>query len=386
MEEKIRIVVADDTEETRELVGRYLEFDERFQLVGTAKNGKEVIEQVAELKPDVVLMDINMPEMNGLEATEYISNHHPLVIVIIMSVQSEMDYIKKAMVSGAKEYIVKPFGIDDLNHTILTTYEKVSERTSHLFLESPVKTELKSNVIAFFSSKGGVGKSVLSTNVAYALSKVTKEKVALLDFDLQFGDLGMINNVMPKATITELADDHMTEDPDGIKNYMLPLTNNLDVLLAPRKPEFAEYISEKHIKDIITTLRKTYEYIIIDTATNFEDTTISVLDAADRIYFITTMDLLSIKNTKLGLDVMKSLKYSKDKVRVLVNRNVRTDISLADVEKTLDYKVDATFPEEAKALLKSVNHGTPIMVDNRSRGLKFGKSVVKFAKDISKEA
>ncbi len=387
MTDKIRIIVADDTDETRELVGRYLEFDDRFQLVASAKNGREAIELTDELKPDIVLMDINMPEMNGLEATEYLSKHHPTVIVIIMSVQAELDYMKKAMVSGAKEYIVKPFGIDDLNQTILSTYEKVSERTANLIVESSAANQdHKSFVLAFFSSKGGVGKSVLSTNVAHALSKLTKGKVALLDFDLQFGDLGMINNIKPKVTITELTDEHMAEDAEGIKNYLLPITSNLDILLAPRKPEFAEYISEKQIKDIINSLKQSYEYIIIDTATNFEETTLATLDSCDRIYFIATMDLLAIKNTKLGLEVMHSLRYSQDKVRMLINRNVRSDIKIPDVEKTLNYKIDATLPEEAKVLLKSVNQGVPVISDARAKGLKFGKGVMKLAKEIIKGA
>ncbi len=88
------------------------------------------------------------------------------------------------------------------------------------------------------------------------LSKMTKDKVALLDFDLQFGDIGMILNQKPKITITELADENMSGDVDGIRNYLIPVTENLDMLMAPKKPEYAEYISEKHIKEIVATLEK----------------------------------------------------------------------------------------------------------------------------------
>jgi pilus assembly protein CpaE len=383
--DKIRILVADDTEETRSLVSRYLEFNDRFELVGTAENGKKVIEMIATLNPDVVLMDINMPIMNGLEATEYISNHFPQVMVIIMSVQSEVGYMKKAMVSGAKEYIIKPFTIDDLNQTILSTYDKLKDRVRVEPQAGPLN-QSESKVITVFSSKGGVGKSVIATNLALALSKTTKEKVALLDFDIQFGDIGMIMNLKPKATMTELIDEHMSGDPEGIRNYMLEVTEELDVLLAPRKPEYAEYVSEKHIKEIIKTLKKMYKYIVIDTATNFEDTTLSALDASDKIYYIATMDLLAIKNTKLGLDVMNSLRYSQDKVRVLINRNIKSSIQIADVEKILNFKIQDLLPEDGKTLLKSVNQGIPVLSDGRMTSTKFGKKIMKMAKDISKEA
>lgn len=385
MNDIIRIMVVDDTDETRTLVSRYLKFNDRFELVATAKNGKEAIEQIELQEPDVVLMDINMPEMNGLEATEYISNNFPNVIVIIMSVQSEVDYMKKAMVSGAKEYIIKPFTIDDLNQTIMSTYEKVVDRMQQIQPMMTRSTVEISDVLTFFSSKGGVGKSVIATNIAYALSHLTKEKVALLDFDLQFGDIGMIVNTKPKVTITELADENMSQDSENIKNYLLPLTDNLDVLLAPRKPEFAEYISEKHIKNIVKTLRKKYRYIIIDTATNFEDTTLAALDAADCIYYVATMDLLAIKNTKLGLDVMQSLRYSQDKVQLVINRDMKSGIVLADVEKTLNYKIEAVLPDDSKVLLKSVNQGIPVVSEN-PRGSKFAKAIQKMCKQMIKEA
>lgn len=383
MNDKIRILVADDTDETRELVGRYLEFNDRFELVGEAANGKEVIEKIKDVNPDVVLMDINMPEMNGLEATEYISNHFPRVVVIIMSVQAEMDYLKKAMVSGAKEYIVKPFTIEILNETIINTFDKVKDRKVIVEKSEPaIDMEEKSRVFAFFSSKGGVGKSVIATNLAMALSKATKDKVALLDFDLQFGDIGMILNLKPKVTITELADENMASEVEGIKNYLTKVGDNLDVLLAPKKPEYAEYISEKHIQDIIQTLRKKYRYIIVDTPTNFAETTLSVLDQADRIFYVATMDLLAIKNTKLGLDVMTSLRYSQDKVRVVINRNVKSGINISDVEKILNYTIEMELPDDPKVLLQSVNQGIPITEDNRAKNSKFGKSIQKFVKNV----
>lgn len=383
--DKIRILVADDTEETRQLVSRFLEFNDRFDLVGTAGNGQEAISKVAKLDPDVVLMDINMPVMNGLEATEEISVKFPQVMVIIMSVQSEVDYMKKAMLSGAKEYIIKPFTIDDLTETIISTYEKVKERLPIESLAASSEVE-NAHVISVFSSKGGVGKSVIASNLAYALSQESKGKVALVDFDLQFGDIGMVMNLKPKVTLTELTDEQMSADGDHIKNYLIEVTKNFDVLLAPRKPEHAEYISDKHIKEIIVTLRKKYDYVIVDTATNFEDTTLAVLDVSDRIYYVATMDLLAIKNTKLGLDVMNSLRYSQDKVHVLINRNVKSGIHIADVEKILNYKIESLLSEDSKTLLKSVNQGIPVVSDIRMKNSKFSKGIIKMAKLLIKEA
>jgi pilus assembly protein CpaE len=106
---KIRVLIADDIEETRNVIKKILNLDkENIEVVGEADNGEEVFKIIPKVKPDVVLMDINMPVLNGLEATEKITMEYPSVMVIIMSVQAESEYLKKAMFHGAKEYIIKP--------------------------------------------------------------------------------------------------------------------------------------------------------------------------------------------------------------------------------------------------------------------------------------
>ena len=126
--DKIRVLIADDTKETVDLVRKVIDIEQdNFEIVGEASNGEEVLELVTTTKPDIVLMDINMPIMNGLEATEKITSDFPAVAVVIMSVQGENEYLRKAMLCGAKEYIVKPFNYNTLLETIKVTYEKNKE-------------------------------------------------------------------------------------------------------------------------------------------------------------------------------------------------------------------------------------------------------------------
>lgn len=130
---KIRLLIADDIEDTRNVIKKLLSLEkDTFEVVGEAGNGEEVLKLIPRVRPDVVLMDINMPLLNGLEATERITNEFPSVIVIIMSVQAENDYLKKAMFHGAKEYIIKPFNYESLIETIKTTYERYKDRLTKL--------------------------------------------------------------------------------------------------------------------------------------------------------------------------------------------------------------------------------------------------------------
>lgn len=92
---KIRVLVVDDIVETRENVKKLLYFEEDVEVVGTAANGREGVDLALKLNPDIVLMDINMPGMDGIAASETISSQAPNVQVVMMSVQGEADYLRR---------------------------------------------------------------------------------------------------------------------------------------------------------------------------------------------------------------------------------------------------------------------------------------------------
>ncbi|NSW89699.1 MAG: response regulator [Firmicutes bacterium] len=356
---KIRILIADDIEETRDVIKKILSIDkEMFEVVGEAGNGEEVLRLIPKVKPDVVLMDINMPVLNGLEATEKISDEYPWVIVIILSVQGENEYLKKAMFYGAKEYIIKPFHYDVLSETIKVTYEKYKEK--EMKLQSNQAPTRDAKVIAFFSSKGGVGKSVLALNTSIMLSKESGKKILLADMDLLFGDISMLVNQYNQKTILDVIDDGQLNSYENIKPYLYKYNENLDMLFAPAKPEAAEYIGKDSIEKMMKVFQKQYDVIIVDTGINFNDSTLYILDNAQTILYVTTGEIVALKNTKLGLRIMKSLGYDNDKVKLVINRfTSRYGISKAEVEEAFKDNIFAILPEEEKTVSISVNKGQP---------------------------
>jgi len=381
---KIRILVADDIEETRNVIKKILCLEkENIEVVGEAGNGEEVLRLIPKVKPDVVLMDINMPVLNGLEATERITIEYPSAMVIIMSVQAESEYLKKAMFHGAKEYIIKPFNHDDLIGTITTTYEKYKERQDKL-----KSSEMKirdTKVIAFFSSKGGVGKSILSLNTAVVLSKDVHKKVLLIDMDLQFGDISMLVNQYNKKTIVHIVEDGQMDSYENIKPYLYNYHDNLDILFAPTKPEAAEYITKETLEKMMKVIKNQYDVIVVDTGINFNDNTLCILDMAQKILMVSTMEIVALKNTKSGLRVMESLGYDKDKVKLVINRfNMNHGISKKDVEETFKDGIFAAIPDEEKTVTASVNKGLPLCDDTKYHKLKIGKAIEAMCKDLDK--
>jgi len=381
---KIRIIIADDIEETRNVIKKILSLKkENIEVVGEAANGEEVLRLIPKLKPDVVLMDINMPILNGLEATERITMEYPSVIVIIMSVQAESDYLKKAMFHGAKEYIIKPFNYDALIETITTTYEKYKE--IKVKLTSSVNQMRDTKVITFFSSKGGVGKSVLALNSAIVLSKQTNKKVLLIDLDLQFGDISILVNQYNQKTILDVVDDGQIDSYENIKPYLYKYNNNFDILFAPGKPEASEYISKETVEKLMKALKRQYDVIVVDTGINFNDNTLFVLDIAHIILMVSSMEIVALKNTKLGLRVMESLGYEKDKVKLVINRfNTSYGIRKKEIEEAFTDGVFAAIPDEEKIVTTSVNKGIPLCEDSKYYKLKIGKAIDMMCKELTK--
>ena len=380
---KIKILIADDIEETRNVIKKILNLEnEFFEIVGEASNGEEVLKLLPMVKPDIVLMDINMPVLNGLEATEKITDLFPAVTVIIMSVQAESEYLKKAMFHGAKEYIIKPFNYEVLVNTIISTYEKYKDKVI-----SGSKFEDghgNAKIMTYFSSKGGVGKSILALNSAVALSKDFHKKTLLIDLDLQFGDISMLVNQYAQKTILDVIEDGQLDSYENIKPYLYGFNDNLHILFAPTKPEAAEYIGKDSIEKMMKILKKHYDVIIIDTGINFNDSTLYILDLSETVLFVATMEIVALKNTKLGLGVMQSLGYDKDKVKLIINNfTTKYGISKAEVEGAFKDGIFAMIPEEQKTVSISVNKGQPFCDIPKYDKLKIGKSISLMCKDLA---
>ncbi|MDF2532282.1 MAG: pilus assembly protein CpaE, partial [Clostridia bacterium] len=328
-------------------------------------------------------MDINMPEMDGIRAAKTITESGLDGSIIMMSIQEEREYIKKAMSAGARDYVVKPFKVNELLDTIKRIFQ-VDQAKKKKIANPITASKLQSKVISVFSTKGGVGKTTIATNLAVAIAATTKKKVALLDFDLQFGDVAISLNLYVKNTITELIKDmsNVEHENDMIEEYMLAHYSGVKVLAAPTKPENAEYVNAEHIKKIISIMKGRFEYIIIDTAQGFDDTVITALDESDTILYISTLDLPSIKNTKNGLEVMKTLNYSNEKVRVVVNKsNESFGIKHLDFKAALNVDLWAIIPDDLASVAISVNNGHPLVSHRKSSAV--SKRIFKLAQTIS---
>ena len=248
MSEKIKVIIVDDLATTRESVVKLLQFEPNVTLVAEAATGLEAIEKVRSHRPDIVLMDINMPDMDGITASQRITGEFPETQVIMMSVQSETDYIRRAMVAGARDFLTKPFSLDELLTAIHNAYQRRLEMPTTAVgaqrrpaidgvaaFKLPSEHVQEGKVIAVYSPKGGVGCTTLAVNLAVALAR-KKFSTILVDGSLQFGDINIALNLKSKTTIMDLVERSDELDAELITSVVASHKNGLKVLTAPLRP------------------------------------------------------------------------------------------------------------------------------------------------------
>jgi len=364
----ISVLIADDIATTREDIKRLLYFEEDIEVVGEASDGAEAVAMAEELKPDVILMDINMPRLDGIEATEQISVNVPQCAIIIISIQGEQEYLRKAMAAGAREYLVKPFSANELANSIRRVNEAQKRRNTFLrsaVTEGPLPTPRiqKGKIVTFFCTKGGVGKTTLACNLAVALSQETKKKVALVDLDLTAGDVTVMLNISAKGTIADMVQEQDSIDFQLIDVFLVHHISGTRVLPAPARPEQAELVQPQHIEQLLKILKDNFDYIIIDTSPVYSDINLSVMEASDKLVLILNQELTTLKHVKNAMDIFKALNY-ESKTKIILNQQNGEGIKVKELEKTLNTSCAGIIPEDQRTVKNSINKGVPFVMSH----------------------
>ena len=384
----IRVLIVDDIPETRDHLTKLLGFEGDMEVVGSAASGAEAIDMATKLSPDIVLMDINMPDMDGIAATEKLATAAPLCSVIMMSVQGEADYLRRSMLAGAREFLVKPFSSDELNASIRQVYAREREKLSRMApVAAPAgavsaQSREPGQVIAVFSPKGGVGRTTVAVNLAVAAATDLNKKVVLVDASFQFGDVGVLLNLNPKGkSIADLLPELEAGEPESLDTFVVTHSAGFRVLLAPPSPETAELITPAAVRKIIEKLRYEADVVIVDCAAFFNDTTLGILDMADTILTMLSLEITSIKNMRLFLEVADQLGYEKGKVRLVLNRgDSALGIRVTDVEQSIGRKVNDTITSDGRSVVYALNRGVPFYLSNKDAQV--SQDILRLAKAV----
>ena len=390
----IKVLIVDDIPETRDHLTKLLSFEQEIDVAGTAGSGEEAIRAAMDARPDVIIMDINMPGMDGVAAAEIISQRLPTSPIIMMSVHGEAEQLKRSITAGAREFLVKPFSADEFATTIRRVYERELSRRSQVATApapaAPV-TGLASDdvadheVIAVFSPKGGAGRTTIATNLALALQRETGGRVCLIDANLQFGDVGVLLNLNPKNR--SMLDAVEGGEPDGeiINSVVIDHSTGIRVLLAPPSPEGADLVTPAYLRKMLDQMRATHDFVVVDLPSALTDHSLAVMDAADQIVVLTALEITTIKNVRLFLEVADQLEYDRSKLRLVINRaDTAQGIRIADVEASIRRPIDGQIVSDGRLAVLAVNRGVPFVVSHPEGAL--SRDISKLARTLAGDA
>ncbi|MBM2812972.1 MAG: MinD/ParA family protein [Chloroflexi bacterium] len=339
-----------------------------MEVVDTAANGHEAVRRAIELQPDIVLMDVHMPDMDGIQATWLVSNKAPHGAVIMVTSEERIDFLQKAMAAGAHGYVLKPYGD---GAKLLETVREVHGRARTRQVIVPDSEAAVSSMpiqmgkrVSVFGAKGGAGKTSLAVGLAITLRQQTSGSVIIFDADFHFGDAAIHLDMTPEHSILDLVPYMDALDSTLIERVVGKGSHGVHLLARPPRPEQADVIKPDHVRTIMSILRTMYDFVVIDTQPSYDERMLAVLDLTDVYVIVLAPDVGPVRDTRHFLDVAQTLGYPAERMCFALNRaNSLTGLSMNDIASAIGTRRVFQLPSAGLALSRAINDGRPLVVD-----------------------
>jgi pilus assembly protein CpaE len=386
----IRVLVVDDTPQTRETIIRSLRFQPEIEVIASAENGLRAIELSRQTKPDVVLMDVNMPDMDGISATARILSEVPYAQVVILTVQDDPDYMRKAMMAGAHDFLTKPPALDDLITAVQqagkVAHQEKRKASQTYFATSRHTPSMTSRgkIISVYSPKGGIGCSVVAVNLAATLHNEETNTV-LVDANLQFGDIADLFNLQSNHSLLDLSLRASDLDFQVIEENLVAHPSGIRILASPG-PEQADQIDTELFIEVLEYLRDLFPYVLVNTTSQLSEITISALEISDLLILIASQDIPTIARVRKFIDTLQLLSISPERVLVVLNRfDKRSDLNQEVIEKSIKHAIQVTIPKDVRVVAQSVNRGLPFMLKSDLKPQPVSRAMLNLAENVRQE-
>lgn len=395
MDEITRVLLVEVLPRVAQKLTQYLVRLDNVDLIeNNITNSEAAIAKVRESIPDVVLLELDLPGLNGIQCTEIIRRDFPQTQVVILSEVSSAETVRLAMRAGASDFLnTKKVTFEELSSVVeraagLARREKLQalQRTTVVREAHPEKKKVSDRlgkIITVYSPKGGTGVSTIVVNLAYAF-RSSYDKVAVVDVNLQFGDIAVLYNQVSNRSIADLAVRVQNLDEELINTVLVSNEiTGVDILSAPPKPELAENIDGSSIGLIIEQMRYLYDFLIINTSSYLTDAGLSALNLSDLIILVTIQQVAAVRSTRSFLTLMTELGIRKDKILMIMNRfDPSSTITPKKVSEMINQEVALTIPLDIRTAERSANLGIPFTFDYKN--IQISKSIYTLV-DVVKE-
>ena len=296
-----------------------------------------------------------------MEEIRNLHNQDPALVLMLVAEEVTADLLRKGMRAGVSDVIESPLDEEKIEAAIEQFAHDVLKRKTTTGTPEVSRSGEDGQIITIMSAKGGSGKTVLATNLALLLTRVPDAKVALVDADLQFGDVCLVLQLEPRFTMVNAAHELHQLDGELLDSLLTEHPTGLKVLAAPLEPAFADDITTAGLMQMLDLLRDNFDYVVVDTASLLDELILSLIEKSDHVMMLVDMDLPSVKNAKLALETLRLLKFSTSNVQLVMNRsNSKSKLDNKEIEGALKMEIAAAIPSDA-IVAASVNEGRPVV-------------------------
>ena len=365
----IGTIVISENNSTIEILRRYIdEFDsnchselvsesdskefKKFNFLAGTSDFSKAYDAVKELSKALLIVDISNYQEQALNFVSKITSDFQYCTVVTVSDKPDIDIVVRTMRVGADDFISMPF----IKEVFISKLDKLYAQITG---EKPKKS--KCRIISVYSNKGGVGKTSIASNLALELAKITKENVALVDLNFQFGDVTTFLDLQPSFNIS-----HMLQNLDKLNEDFLLSTmerykeTSLYVLADPPYFSHEDKIPHQEISRLFEILRETFSYVVVDTSGGFNKQSMSALENSDLIFLVTINNLPALRNCQRCLELFEKTGLNKDKIQLLINRYMENDeIGADEAEKVLGKSLYWKIPNNYFTMMSAINKGEP---------------------------
>jgi pilus assembly protein CpaE len=354
MASRIRALVALDAGVDSNVIQAMLPDNGTIEVVGIINGLEESWRTLQETESDLLIVACEGYSDRALYFIDAAVKDQSDRPVVVMTTGSPNGFVRRVFESGADDILTLP----EPTERITFALEKAVARRRGAAVASGIAL---APMICVLGPKGGTGKTLVSTNLSVSLA-LAGRKVALVDLDLQFGDIGLALGLRPDKTIHDLARSGGSLDADKLGAYLVKHESGLNVLMAPTRPDQASTVTVEFLRDVFTTLRSMCDYVIVDTPPGFTPEVIAAIDLSSDVCIVGMLDSLSLKNTKLGLETLELMGYDPGHITLVLNRSdTRVGITLEDVDAIIGRPPQVFIPSDRQIPI-SVNDGTPIVI------------------------
>ena len=311
----------------------------------------------------MVILGPSYAEEGQLDSVRTLRAADPTLISLVVAESVTANLLRAAMQRGVSDVIEAPLTEDKIAQAISQFSSDVLNMQAARpgAMTTGGQSSGKGQIVTVMSAKGGSGKTVTATNLAVLLAQRENSKVALVDADLQFGDVCLVLQLEPKFTVVNAAAELHRLDAQLLDSILTPHPTGLKVLAAPLEPAFADDITTAGLLQILELMRSMFDYVVVDTASLLDELLLSLLEKSDQIMMVVDMDLPSVKNAKLALETLRLLKFPTNKVRLVLNRsNAKARLDDREIEGALKSQIQARIPSDGD-VAASVNEGRPVV-------------------------